>query len=112
MKPCEECGGTGRVSNPRGILGTETCLACAGQPQPGDPFPCPKCGANDAWVAHYKTPESQGLELIIGEDGTPEEGEYDGCTDSYDPDENEYYQCTACSAMVNLDGTLQAEDAA
>jgi hypothetical protein len=73
------------------------------------PFPCPNCGADDQWVAHYKTPESQGLELLVGADGAPEEGEYDGSpATAYDAEENEYYQCNACDAFVNLDGTLQA----
>lgn len=70
------------------------------------PFPCPNCGATDQWVAHYKTPESQGVELFLGEDGTPEPGDYDGITESYDPDDNEYYQCDACSTYVSLDGAV------
>ncbi len=75
---------------------------------PGNPFPCPNCGETSAWIAHYKTPESQGVILVVGEDGTPEDDEYDGVTESYDPDPNEYYQCGACDAFVKLDGTLQA----
>lgn len=70
------------------------------------PFPCPNCGETDQWVAHYKTPESQGVELSIGEDGTPEPGDYDGITESYDPDDNEYYQCGACSTYVSLEGAV------
>lgn len=75
----------------------------------GDPFPCPNCGETEDWVAHYMVPESQGVILTIGEDGTPDEGEYDGSTESYDPEPNEYYQCRGCGKFVNLDGTLREE---
>lgn len=71
--------------------------------RPGDPFPCPKCGASD-WVAHYKVPETQGIVLQIGEGGTPVEIEYDGCTKSYDADANEFYACGECDSLMTLDG--------
>jgi hypothetical protein len=81
--------------------------------KPGDPFPCPNCGESD-WDAHYKVPESQGIALIVGKDGELDyddsgEGRYDGVTRSYDPDEDEYYQCHGCGQMVDLDGTAMEE---
>lgn len=78
------------------------------KPRPGDPFPCPNCGESE-WDAHYKVPESQGIALIVGKDGELDyddsgEGRYDGVTHSYDPDDDEYYQCHACGQTITLSG--------
>lgn len=67
-------------------------------------FKCPKCGASD-WVAHYTVPTSQGITLIIGDNGQPEETDYDGCSREYDANDNEWYECSACTQTIRLDGT-------
>lgn len=67
----------------------------------GEPFPCPHCGESD-WKADYYQAVNQGIGLIVGEDGMPEEGEYDGCEDTYDDgcSENERYVCNACRHAI------------
>jgi predicted RNA-binding Zn-ribbon protein involved in translation (DUF1610 family) len=73
------------------------------KPQPGDPWPCPGCGESD-WIAHYSVPESQGIELVVAEDGAVEAVEYDGVTESYDGvGDNEYYECVDCGTQIDPD---------
>jgi hypothetical protein len=68
------------------------------------PYLCP-CGASD-WRACYDLPANQGVDLYVGADGTPEEGEYHGDEDiDGDPGPNVMYICQACSRLVNPDGT-------
>lgn len=78
---------------------------------PGAPFPCPHCGATGDWEAHYIVPASQGVELTVGDDLEPDEGEYDGSEHSYDPEGNDSYQCTACDNYINLDGSKRPDNA-
>ncbi len=76
----------------------------------GDPFLCPagSCGGTE-WIAHYTVPATQSVSLIIGEDGKPEVGDYEGDEETFDADEDEVYECTTCGAFINPDGTLREE---
>lgn len=69
------------------------------------PFACPNCGGTE-WTAHYMVPESQGVELFLGEDGKPESGDYDGATKSYDAGADDFYECGPCGTFIDGDGKL------
>ena len=81
------------------------------------PYRCPTCGTTDQWVAHYMVPESQGCTLVVDPDGkedgsTPLAEDYDGCTKSYDADENDFYECRACHTTITPSGDVKDPDAA
>lgn len=71
----------------------------------GNKFPCPECGAVDAWKANYVVPADQGVELRVDDDGTPDAIDYNGDEEYFDSEVDEYYQCGACQYMLAPDGT-------
>lgn len=72
----------------------------------GEAWRCPKCGGTE-WTAHYMSPVCQGVEVFVGEDGMPEEGEYAGDEEAFDAEPNDYFQCieATCGYTMNPDGT-------
>lgn len=73
----------------------------AEKPRPGDPFPCPNCGADD-WRVSYPESAHQDVIVIVGEDGKPEIEDYTGNTDTYsDGDgDNEELRCNECDHVI------------
>lgn len=70
---------------------------------PGDPFPCPNCGESN-WKADYYQAVSQGLVLVIGDDGEREYGDYAGDEETYDDGstEDEALHCRECGHTIPL----------
>ena len=103
---------TGSTDTPKGTRRVEVRPArVADHSEAPAPFPCPGCGRTDAWLAHYLVPESQGVTSLRLIDGQLDADDYDGCTKSYDADDNEWYECSACFYMVKPDGTSHADNA-
>ena len=75
-------------------------------PRNNTPYPCPKCGATEAWQANYYWAVHQGVTLVYGDDidDIPEVEDYDGCENSYDDGatENEAYVCQRCDYRITL----------
>lgn len=70
--------------------------------KPGEPFPCPKCGATDDWSAWYYDPASQSVRLIVGKDGTPEEADYGGGGGYFgDATETDVLKC-GCGHLIRI----------
>jgi hypothetical protein len=72
------------------------------------PYPCPSCGATDAWVADYYEAVNQTITLFVDDEGEPWFGDYTGVTDSYDDGstEDECYRCRSCDHTIKL-GTFR-----
>lgn len=73
-------------------------------------FPCPSCGATDAWKADYYEAVWQTCTVEADENGRPVVTDYTGVTGSYDDGstENDALRCRECGYEVTL-GTFKLE---
>lgn len=69
---------------------------------PGDPFPCPNCGqTEDGWTASYYDPATQGVVLVVGEDGKHRADDWLGDGGHVgDATEDESYACRGCGHEI------------
>jgi len=65
-------------------------------------YPCPNCGATDAWEADYYEAVHQSISLYVSESGEPEFGDYTGAYEAWDDGstEDERWFCRECEYEI------------